>query len=154
MIQKTVVIFENKWYNNEKVSCMIQDEKLGGIVMAETKQYVTQNEENGSVMISEDVIGTIVANAISEVEGIAGLVAKPGADIVELIGVKNWGRGLKVTILEDNSLVIDCNVNVLYGQNVVTVAKASQEAIISAIEAVAGVKICAVNVNICGIVKE
>lgn len=122
--------------------------------MAETKQYVTQDEENGSVMISEDVIGTIVANAISEVEGVAGLMTKPGADIVELIGVKNWGRGLKINIFEDNTLEVDCNVNVLYGQNVVNVAKAAQEAVINALESVSGVTIRAVNINVCGIVKE
>ena len=29
--------------------------------MAEYKQYITQIQENGSVMISEDVVATIVA---------------------------------------------------------------------------------------------
>ena len=38
--------------------------------MAENKQYITQIQENGSVMISEDVISTIVAHAVAEVEGI------------------------------------------------------------------------------------
>ena len=37
--------------------------------MAENKQYITQAQENGSVMISEDVIATIVEQAIAEVEG-------------------------------------------------------------------------------------
>ena len=32
--------------------------------MAESKQYVTQQQENGAVLISEDVITTIVAHAI------------------------------------------------------------------------------------------
>ena len=31
--------------------------------MAEYKQYITQIQENGSVMISEDVVATIVAHA-------------------------------------------------------------------------------------------
>ena len=38
--------------------------------MAEYKQYITQIQENGSVMISEDVVATIVAHALSEVEGV------------------------------------------------------------------------------------
>ena len=54
--------------------------------MAESKQYVTQQQENGAVLISEDVITTIVAHAIDEVEGVVGLNSKPGADIIELIG--------------------------------------------------------------------
>ena len=34
--------------------------------MAEYKQYITQAQENGAVMISEDVVCAIVAHAVSE----------------------------------------------------------------------------------------
>lgn len=122
--------------------------------MAENKQYVTQMQENGSVLISEDVITTIVAHAIEEVEGVVGLNVKPGADIVELIGKKNWGKGLKITIAEDDSLTVDCNITVAYGQSVVSVAGAVQESVTNALESMAGVKIAAVNVNVCGIVRQ
>ena len=118
--------------------------------MAENKQYVTQMQDNGAVLISEDVITTIVAHAIEEVEGVVGLNAKPGADIVELIGKKNWGKGLKITISEDDSLIVDCNIT----QSVVSVAGAVQEAVTNALESMAGVKISAVNVNVCGIVRQ
>ena len=70
--------------------------------MAENKQYVVQAEEAGAVMISEDVIAAIVAQSISEVEGVAALNVKPGADIANLIGKKNWGKGMKVIIAEDD----------------------------------------------------
>lgn len=122
--------------------------------MAENKQYVTQMQDNGAVLISEDVITTIVAHAIEEVEGVVGLNAKPGADIVELIGKKNWGKGLKITIAEDDSLSVDCNITVAYGQSVVSVAGAVQNAVTNALESMAGVKISAVNVNVCGIVRQ
>ena len=122
--------------------------------MAENKQYVTQMQDNGAVLISEDVITTIVAHAIEEVEGVVGLNAKPGADIVELIGKKNWGKGLKITIAEDDSLTVDCNITVAYGQSVVSVAGAVQETVTNALESMAGVKISAVNVNVCGIVRQ
>ena len=122
--------------------------------MAENKQYVTQAQEHGTVQISEDVITTIVANAVSDVEGIVGLSAKPGADIADMIGKKNWGKGMKVIIGQDNELYIDCNVNVGYGQSVVNVAKAVQEAVTAALESTAGVKVAAVNVNVCGIIRQ
>ena len=121
--------------------------------MAENKQYVTQAQDNGAVMISEDVIATIVAHAVEEVEGIVGLNVKPGADIIEMIGKKNWGKGLKITIAEDESLAVDCNVNVAYGHSVVTVAKAVQDSVTNALESMAGVTVSAVNVNVCGIVR-
>ncbi len=122
--------------------------------MAENKQYITQSQENGSVMISEDVIAAIVSHAVNDVEGVVGLSVKPGADIADMIGKKNWGRGMKIIIGEYDELSIDCNVIVLYGQCVVTVAKAVQEAITNALESMANVTIAAVNVNICGIVRQ
>ena len=122
--------------------------------MAETKQYITQVQENGSILISEDVIATIVTHAVNEVEGVIGLSVKPGADIAEMIGKKNWGKGLKVTIDQDEGLHIDCNVTVNYGQNVVTVAKSVQDAVTAALESIAGITVAAINVNVCGIVRQ
>ena len=122
--------------------------------MAESKQYVTHAQENGNVMISEDVIATIVANAIGEVEGIVGLSVKPGADIADMIGKKNWGKGIKITIGQESELSIDCNVNVGYGQSVVVVAKAVQDAVTAALESTAGITVAAVNVNVCGIIRQ
>ena len=122
--------------------------------MAENKQYIVQAEENGAVMISEDVIAAIVEQAVSEVEGISGLSTKPGSDIADLIGKKNWGKGMKVMIAEDDSVSIDCNVTVYYGQSVVAVAKSAQDAITTAVESMAGVKVTAVNLNVCGIVRK
>ena len=119
--------------------------------MAEYKQYITQAQENGAVMISEDVVCAIVAHAVSDVEGVAGIVSKPGADIAELIGKKSWGKGMKITITENNELNVDCNVIVAYGQSVVAVAKAIQETLTAALESMTGVKVGSVNVNICGI---
>lgn len=122
--------------------------------MAENKQYVTQTQEFGSVMISEDVISTIVSHAITEVEGVVNLNVKPGADIIEMIGKKNWGKGIKITIAQDDSVSVDCNITVAYGHSVVTVAKNVQDAITNALESMAGVQIAAVNVNVCGIVRQ
>ena len=122
--------------------------------MAENKQYVTQTRDNGSVLISEDVITTIVAHAVEEVEGVVSLNFKPGADIIEMIGKKGWSKGLKITIGEDDILTVDCNITVAYGQSVVSVAGAVQTSVSNALESMAGVKIAAVNVNVCGIARQ
>ena len=122
--------------------------------MADNKQYITQIQDHGTVMISEDVITTIVAHTIEEVEGVAGLSTKPGADIAEMIGKKNWGKGMKITIGEDDSLRVECNLILSYGQSVVAVAKAVQEAVTSALESTTGVKVACVYVNVCGISAE
>lgn len=122
--------------------------------MAENKQYIIQQQENGTVMISEDVIATIVSNAVTEVEGVVGLSTKPGADIADMIGKKNWGKGMKIVIGEDDDVSIDCNVNIGYGQSVVAVAKSVQDAVTTALESTAGIKVAAVNINVCGIIRQ
>lgn len=122
--------------------------------MAENKQYITQAQDNGNIMISEDVIGTIVAQAVKDVEGVVGLSSKPGADIAELIGRKNWGKGIKVLVDEDNKVSIDCNVVVTYGQNVVSAASAVQVAIYNAVDSMTGIKVSSVNVNVCEIIRQ
>ncbi len=122
--------------------------------MADMKQYITQVRENGNVMISEDVIAAVVARSISEVEGVVSLDVKPGSDIAELIGKKNWGKGVKIVITENNELVVDCNVTVGYGQNVVDVAKLVQDAIMNAIEDLMIIPVKSVNVNVSGIIRQ
>ena len=121
--------------------------------MAEYKQYITQIQEGGNVMISEDVIATIVEHTMTEVEGVDSFSSKPGADIADLIG-KNWGKGMKIYIGEDNVLTIDCNVIVAYGHSVIDVAKNAQLAVTGAVESMTGVKVETVNINVCGIARQ
>lgn len=122
--------------------------------MAEYKQYITQSLENGSVMISEDVVATIVAHALSEVEGVGSLGIKPGVTLADFSLKKNWGKGLKITIAQDNSLTIECGIMVYYGSSVVEVAKEVQEAVASSVENITGAKVASVSVNVCGIVRK
>ena len=121
--------------------------------MADNKQYVTQIQDNGTIMISEEVIATIVSHAVEEVEGVVSLSTKPGADIAEMIGKKNWGKGMKIVIGENNDVTVDCNVIIGYGQSVVTVAQSVQQAVTAALESTTGVKVAAVNINVCGIMR-
>lgn len=146
-------IFLDLWYNKKKYVVSLADTDLGGISMAENKQYITQVQDYGTVMISEDVIMTIVTHAISEIPGVDGLAAKVGSDIADLIG-KNWGKGMRIHIAEDNTLTVHCNLNLKYGQSVVDVAKNVQQAIVTAVESTTGVKVNEVNVNICGIGRQ
>ena len=120
--------------------------------MAEYKQYITQIQENGNVMISEDVVANIVAHAMAEVEGIGSLGSKPGVTLADFATKKTWSKGLKVMINEDNTVAIDCTLMVNFGNSVVDVAAAVQQAVTSNVESITGVKVTNVNVNVCGIV--
>lgn len=122
--------------------------------MAESKQYITQNQQNGTVQISEDVIGSIISVAVTETEGVAGFGAKMGSDLAELLGKKNRGKGIRLTIGEDDSLTVECDVVAYYGYEVFAVAKKVQENVSAAVASMTGVSPVTVNVNVCGIIQE
>ena len=42
--------------------------------MAENKEYFTQEMENGSIQISEDVVASVTGMAVLEVEGVCVLL--------------------------------------------------------------------------------
>lgn len=119
--------------------------------MAENKQYITQIQDNGTVLIADDVIGAIVISSLKDVEGVIGIGGKLGFD---LNSIKNWAKALRVNIGEENSVTIDCNIIVAYGQSVITVAKNAQDTITSSVESMTGVKPAAVNVNVSGIARQ
>ena len=110
--------------------------------MADYKRYITQAQENGNVMISEDVVAAIAEHALLEVEG-ASL----------LRDIKNRNKGIKILIAEDNSVAISMNITVTFGYSVVEVAASAQSAVTASVENRTGVKVYEVNVNICGIAK-
>jgi len=110
--------------------------------MADYKRYITQTQENGNVMISEDVVAAIAEHALNEVEGAA-----------LLRDIKNWNKGIKILIAEDNSVAISMNITVTFGSSVVEVAANAQNAVTASVENRTGVKVSEVNVNICGIAK-
>lgn len=122
--------------------------------MAESKQYITQKQENGSVLISEDVLVSIVTVAVSETEGVAGFSSKISTDLSDIINKKTRNKGVRITISEDDRLYIECNIMVVYGFAVVNVAKSVQDNVTAAVESMTGLSVTEVNVNICGITTE
>lgn len=122
--------------------------------MAENKQYITHPQENGCIMISDDVVSKIVLQALADIEGYVSVGIRPGMDIIELIGRKNWSKGIKVAIEEGNQLCVECNVVIAYGYSVMTVATALQDAAVSALKSMTGLEKVSVNVSVCGIARQ
>lgn len=117
--------------------------------MSENKEYISQELENGSIQISEDVIVSIAAMAAQEVEGVYGL-GGAGNDLSKLTK-KSVGKDVRVEITDEDEISIDCYIIVLYGHSVVDVAKAVQEAVASAVESTTGRAVKDVNVSVGGI---
>lgn len=118
--------------------------------MSDNKDYLVQNVEMGTVNISEEVVAAIAALAVSEVEGVYGLSSSFTADLAELLGRKNMSKGVKLSI-DDNVVTVECFVVITYGVEIPAVAANIQENVINAVESMTGLKVAAVNVDICGI---
>ena len=120
------------------------------MIMAENKEYLVQKQENGSILISEEVIASIASLAVREVEGVFGLSITQTLDLSNILGKKNLRKGIRVTIAEEG-VEISCNLIVKMGAAVMTVAKNVQEAIADEVTAMTGVRPLRVNVNVCGV---
>ena len=110
--------------------------------MGENKGYITHNEELGSIHISEDVLAAVSAGAVAEVEGISGMM--------NMTNKKTAARGVRVSFEED-SAVIDLYVLLRYGYAIPEVAEKIQNAVCSAVEAMTGFTVKAVNVHVGGV---
>lgn len=118
--------------------------------MAESKEYIVRSGEDGSVNISEDVIGIIALEAMREVEGFGAPVTVPSRDITGIIGKKTGSRGVRVTQTEDG-VMVDVFAALRHGCSVARTAAALQEAVRSAVEDMTGITVCAVNIHVNGI---
>ena len=116
--------------------------------------YVIREAAEGSVNISEDVLATIAAEAVREVEGFGGFATSLGGEIAERFGKKTAPyKGVKLSI-EENNIIVDAFILVRYGHIISDVAKAVQEAVTGGVEAMTGLAVKAVNVTVCGIAFE
>ena len=118
--------------------------------MSESKEYLVQQQENGNILISQEVVATVAALAVREVEGVYGLSMTAGFDISEILGKKNLRKGIRVVFQEDE-IEISCNLIVRMGSAVMTVAKNVQESIANEVASISGIRPARVNVNVCGV---
>lgn len=118
--------------------------------MSDNKDYLVQDVEKGTVNISEEVVAAIAALAVSEVEGVYGLSSSFTADLAQMLGKKNMSKGVKLSI-DDNVVTVECFVVINYGVEIPVVAGNIQDNVMSAVESMTGLKVAAVNVDICGI---
>lgn len=111
--------------------------------------YISCQDENGSINISDDVVTVVVTAAVREVDGVAGLANAAGGELAELFGKKSTGKGVKVQF-EDGKIVVDTLILVRYGYAIAAVAKKVQASVTSALESMIGYT-PVVNVHVSGV---
>ncbi|HOQ09076.1 MAG TPA: Asp23/Gls24 family envelope stress response protein [Syntrophomonadaceae bacterium] len=113
--------------------------------MAEQRPELTT--EMGTVRIADEVVSTVAGLAAMEVEGVAAMSGGWGTDLVEKLGRKNFGKGIKVEVINEETR-IDIYIAVQYGYPIPEVAENVQKEVKVAVETMTGLKVTAVNVHV------
>lgn len=118
-------------------------------VKAEMQEFTSE------VKIAGDVIATIAGLAATEIEGIASMQGNLTNELVGKLGMKNLTKGVTVQFDEEGTSVhVALAVVMKYGYSIPKVCKAVQDRVKNAIESMAGLKVCDVNINIVGVETE
>ncbi len=121
------------------------------IIMAVEETNINTNiDSEGNVCISNDVVATIASIAAKSIDGVAGMFGSITGGFAELLGKKNTSKGVKVAITDKN-VKIDMFVVVEYGVKIPDVAWEIQEKTKNEVEAMTGLNVVEVNVNIEGV---
>ncbi|NPV70866.1 MAG: Asp23/Gls24 family envelope stress response protein [Firmicutes bacterium] len=107
-------------------------------------------QTEGNVRISDDVVAVIAGMSCTEVEGVAGMSGGLVGDLSEILGKKNFSKGVKVEVGEKEA-AIDLFVVVDYGVRIPEVAQRVQENVKTAVEIMTGLKVVEVNVHVHGV---
>lgn len=116
------------------------------------KETVVREEQTslGSIRIADEVVRVIAGLAATEVPGVAGMSGGVVGGIVEMLGRKNLSKGVKVEVGEKEAAV-DLFVIVDYGTRIPDVALQIQENVKRTVEAMTGLSVVEVNVNVQGV---
>ena len=119
--------------------------------MADNKEYMTHQENMGTIQISEDVVASIAGSAAMEVEGVSGLLSGNVTDLVG--GKKMTAKGVRVEMV-DEAIVVNLFLTIRYGCAVAEVAQKVQNSVYSAMQDMTGFDVKSVNVHVGGISFE
>lgn len=119
-------------------------------------QILEMNQENtglGKVEIAPEVIEVIAGIAASEVEGVSQMRGNFATGVVERLGKKNHGKGVKVELTEDG-IKVDVYCIMKFGVSIPAVAQKIQDNIRQALLNMTALEAQEVNIHVVGIQFE
>ncbi|MED1863523.1 Asp23/Gls24 family envelope stress response protein [Fictibacillus nanhaiensis] len=108
------------------------------------------SSELGKVEISPEVIEVIASIAASDVEGVASMRGSFASGVVERLGKKTHGKGVKVE-LSEAGISIDVYVSMKYGVAIPDVAQKIQDYIRQALLDMTALEATDINVFVVGV---
>ncbi|ANX12845.1 Asp23/Gls24 family envelope stress response protein [Fictibacillus halophilus] len=108
------------------------------------------SSELGKVEISPEVIEVIASIAASDVEGVASMRGSFASGVVERLGKKTHGKGVKVE-LSESGISIDIYVSMKYGVAIPDVAQKIQDYVRQALLDMTALEATDINVFVVGV---
>ena len=105
------------------------------------KEVFGSKNSIGEVQIASDVVSAIAGISAAEVDGVQAMAGGSINDIAGKLGMKNYSKGVRVTIAGDKAAV-EISVTLKYGYSIPEVSEKVQK------------KVEKVNVRIAGIAAE
>ncbi|MFD0048441.1 Asp23/Gls24 family envelope stress response protein [Actinomycetes bacterium NPDC127524] len=124
--------------------------------MSEEIQMLEMNEHSnglGKVEIAPDVIEVIAGIAAGEVEGVASMRGNFASGVVEKLGKKNHGKGVKVDIAGEG-IKLDLYCVMKFGVSIPKVAQEVQDNIREALLNMTALDADEINIHVVGIQFE
>ncbi len=103
--------------------------------------------ELGAIRIADEVVSTIAGLAAKDVEGVATMSGGWGSELVERLGKKSFGKGIKVEVNDDQTS-IDIYIIIEFGYSIPKVAENVQKEVKMAVETMTGLNVVNVNVHV------
>ena len=132
---------------------MNQEEPVKGADVPVTDPLIPEEQSEGTVKISEEVIGQIATQALLKVNGVQP--ASPGLVANLRLGKKTSG-GVRISVDEGDtpSVVVDAFITTRYGLRIPDIAWDVQESIKKTLEQFTGYPVKGVNVFVQGVYFE
>lgn len=116
----------------------------------EEVEVVKNETEVNGIKISEEVVAIIAGMAASEVKGVSSMNGGFVGGISEILGKKNFAKGVKVQVGEKEA-TIDLYITVEYGCRIPDIAWEIQNKVKTAVENMTGLKVVEVNIHVQGV---
>lgn len=112
---------------------------------------VYEKDDNGQVVIADEVVAVIAGIAATETEGVDSMNGGWSGEIISRMGIKDLGKGVSISI-EEGHVSVDLSLNVKYGYSIPEVSQNVQDKVAQAIESMTGLNVLDVNIKISGVV--
>ena len=112
---------------------------------------VYEKDENGQVIIADEVIAIIAGIAATEVEGVDSMDGGWSGEIIAKMGIRDLSRRVTISI-DDQQVSVNLRLNIRYGYSIPEVSKKVQDKVATAINSMTGLSVLDVNIKIAGII--